>query len=546
MKSKGVILAAIFATALCFSGHVFAALSGSGTEANPYLIQSRADFDEFANPANSAIYWTSGVYTKLMCDPNLSGTTYTQAPIAPDTSTNSGFQGTQFTGVFDGNGHTIFNLTINQSTKDYIGLFGYIGTGGQVKNLGVLNANVNGRNYVGGLTGNNSGTISNCYSTGAVSGGDSSSKIGGLCGQNRDGNIIHCYSTCTVTGGNYSEYLGGLCGYRSGGNISNCYSTGAVNGGNNSSWIGGLCGTNLSVSNNLSSCFSTSNITGGNSSRQLGGLCGNTEGSIINCYAFGTVTGGDFSYDIGGLCGRTFNSTISLCYATGNVATEENSGHLGGLCGFVMGSTIEECFASGSVSGGSTSSHIGGFCGRNYSGSSISNSYAMGSVFGDENSYYIGGFCGGNYATITNCYSISSLVTGTGAHEFGGFNGISLAGLISRCYFLDTAGPDNGYGTPLDNVNMTIQANFVGWDFTTPFWMMLRPNEDYPRLAWQTIIAGDVAGLYGVDMADLMEVVNNWLEQGCPAGCEQADIDNSGTVDLADLSILAANWMMGV
>jgi hypothetical protein len=75
--------------------------------------------------------------------------------------------------------------------------------------------------------------------------------------------------------------------------------------------------------------------------------------------------------------------------------------------------------------------------------------------------------------------------------------------------------------------------------------MMLREGEDYPRLAWQAIYPGDIAGLYGVDIADLMEVVNHWLEQGCPAGCEQADIDNSGTVDLADLSILADNWMQG-
>jgi len=79
-------------------------LSGGGTSINPYLIQSRLDFDEFANPANSATYWASGRYTKLMCDVNLSDTTYTQAVIAPDTSTSPDFQGAQFTGVFNGNG----------------------------------------------------------------------------------------------------------------------------------------------------------------------------------------------------------------------------------------------------------------------------------------------------------------------------------------------------------------------------------------------------------------------------------------------------------
>ena len=104
MKSKGVFLAAILTAVLCFSGNVLAVLSGGGTSINPYLIQSRLDFDEFANPANSATYWASGRYTKLMCDVNLSDTTYTQAVIAPDTSTSPDFQGAQFTGVFNGNG----------------------------------------------------------------------------------------------------------------------------------------------------------------------------------------------------------------------------------------------------------------------------------------------------------------------------------------------------------------------------------------------------------------------------------------------------------
>ena len=83
MKSKSVFLTAILTVVLCFGGNVFAVLSGDGTEANPYLIQSRGDFDEFANPANSATYWASGVYTKLMLNLSLSGTTDTQAVIAP-------------------------------------------------------------------------------------------------------------------------------------------------------------------------------------------------------------------------------------------------------------------------------------------------------------------------------------------------------------------------------------------------------------------------------------------------------------------------------
>ena len=83
---------------------------------------------------------------------------------------------------------------------------------------------------------NSSGTISNCYSTSVVNGGENSYSIGGLVGGNWDGSISDCYSMGTVTGG---DYLGGLVGYNWGGSISGCYSTGAVTG---FVGVGGLVG----------------------------------------------------------------------------------------------------------------------------------------------------------------------------------------------------------------------------------------------------------------------------------------------------------------
>jgi len=301
MKNKGVFLAAILTAVLCISGNVFAVLSGGGTEANPYLIQSRTDFDEFANPANSTIYWASGVYTKLMCDPNLSGTTYTQAVIAPDTNTSSGFQGTQFTGVFDGNSHTISNLTITASTQDYIGLFGYVGSSGQISNLGVKNVNITGREYVGGLVGySNSGTLIACYATGSVSGTDT---VGGLVGLYAYGTLTSCYATGLVSGG---YRVGGLVGYRSSGEITSCYATGSVSG---TDWyVGGLVGAN---SGTLTSCYATGSVSGTND--YVGGLAGyNNSGTLIACYATGSVTGtGTY---IGGLVGRNISGTSTSCF----------------------------------------------------------------------------------------------------------------------------------------------------------------------------------------------------------------------------------------
>ena len=150
---------------------------GDGSQANPYLIENLNDFDRFAaDPA----YWAAGVHTKLMTDIDLGGRTYTTAVIAPDTDTGgsvSSFVGTAFSGVFDGNDLTVGNLTV-ENGNDYIGLFGEINSGAEVNNLGVVDVNVFGGGFeVGALSGRNMGSISNCYSTGVVSGGDGSSKL---------------------------------------------------------------------------------------------------------------------------------------------------------------------------------------------------------------------------------------------------------------------------------------------------------------------------------------------------------------------------------
>jgi len=99
-----------------------------------------------------------------------------------------------FTGTFDGQGYTITNLFINRSATGYVGLFGYTGSGSEIKNVGLENANISGHEYVGGLVGQNDcyfTTISNSYSTGSVSG--SYESVGGLVGWNCDGTINNCY-----------------------------------------------------------------------------------------------------------------------------------------------------------------------------------------------------------------------------------------------------------------------------------------------------------------------------------------------------------------
>ena len=212
------------------------ALDGSGTQEDPWRIQSLDDFNDFAADAN---YWAG--FTRLETDVNLAGRVYDRAVIAWDTdNTNAGFDGMPFEGVFYGGGRVIRNMIIDTTgaNKDYLGLFGAIsGDGAGVKNLGLVSVIVragNGSGGIGGLCGSNqSGHISKCYSSGVVT-GDFVSRIGGLCGENQ-GIIDNCYSTSSVTG---TRNVGGLCGNNGIGNIRNCYSNGPVTG----TFAGGFCG----------------------------------------------------------------------------------------------------------------------------------------------------------------------------------------------------------------------------------------------------------------------------------------------------------------
>jgi len=141
-----------------------------------------------------------------------------------------------FTGIFDGNGHTITGLKINRLFGE-VGLFGSINNS-EIKNVGMIDANISGDgHYVGGLVGyNNNSTTTNCYSTGAVSGDND---VGGLFGQMGNTVATNCYSTCAVSGD--GESIGGLAGSIFSNTTTNCYSTGAVSGSTN---VGGFVGYN--------------------------------------------------------------------------------------------------------------------------------------------------------------------------------------------------------------------------------------------------------------------------------------------------------------
>lgn len=412
---KKLYLAALLV--FCLPGGAFGRYSGgTGEVGDPYRIGTAADINDISNHTEDL-----SAHFVMIADVNMADLAFTMAVIAPDTSTAYNFQGTKFTGVFDGNDHKISNLTIDTEgvSNSYLGLFGW--SDGEVRNLGVEYVNVIGGDdskYLGCLCGvSYNGAIDNCYATGSIIAGNIYS--GGLCGGNYGGTITNCYATSAVS---VNYYLGGLCGKNSGGGtITNCYATGAVSG---DIGLGGLCGTNDDDSA-ITNCYATGSVIGGD---VVGGLCGDNDGTITSCYAKGAISG---RLHLGGLCGKNFNGMITNCYATGAVSGDGVSAFVGGLCGTNQGLIDTE--GSGP----------------------ITNCYSTGAVSG---SGFIGGLCGDNmFGTITNC-----------------FWDINSSGLTSSYD-----------GTGLTTIAMQNANTFInaGWDFLNMWW--INDGRDYPKLDWQ-------------------------------------------------------------
>ena len=260
--------------------------AGAFVEGEIYSISSVDELEKFRDMVNAGNRGAGSTFV-LTKDLNLSGIS-NWTPIGNDF--NNVFI---FSGVFDGNGHVISNLKINDTSGGFQGLFGIVGClisepPAEIKNLGLEEVNINGGTVVGALVAiiGTEGTvnISNNYSTGTVSG---FSIVGGLVGGSESGgtiNITNNYSTATVSA--QDESAGGLIGtfYNEGiTDLENNFVTGDVSGTNG---VGGLVG-NLIGSNgdlNITNNFATGSVTG---STSVGGLIGECTGSpsptIINC-----------------------------------------------------------------------------------------------------------------------------------------------------------------------------------------------------------------------------------------------------------------------
>ena len=349
INSKFLLIIALLITILSLSFPVYAKYSGGTGEPNdPYQIAMAEDLMLLGESPED--YDKHFILTAdIDLDPNLPGRkVFDKAIIAPDRS-GWGFKGSSFTGVFDGNGHIICNLTI--SGYGYLGFFGRLESEAKVKNLGLIDIKINdsGRT-VGGLVAWNEGDVTDCYSIGTVSGSGWASSVGGLVGYNRSGNIIRCYSGGAVSG----EFdVGGLVGENEG-DLTNCYSNSTISC-VESHGAGGLVGHN-GLRGTVTHCYATGDVSGHDN---VGGLGGNNVGVVTACYSIGTVTGDDH---VGGLVGHNPGIVIH-CFSNGTVSGKD---YVGGLVGYNNRSgNIIRCYSGGAVSG---EWDVGGLVGRNRGG----------------------------------------------------------------------------------------------------------------------------------------------------------------------------------
>ena len=270
-----------------------------------------------------------------------------------------------FIAEFDGRGHKISNLAIRRNQTD-IGLFGAIGEGAAIRNLGLVDnlADYTGSSdnniYIGGLVGllDTGSSITASYATGDADGGDGE-----------------------------RDYVGGLVG-RSESSITASYATSAVNGGGGArDSVGGLVGQ-LDTGSSITASYATGDTKGGDGGfDSVGGLVGqlDTGSSITASYATGDADGGDGGVDyVGGLVGLSSYSSITASYATGDAnGGDGNEDYAGGLVGQSQGS-ITSSYATGDADGGDgNNDYVGRLVGFQ-SDSPNTASYGFGGTIGGE------------------------------------------------------------------------------------------------------------------------------------------------------------------
>ena len=269
-----LLIAAVFAAGIAGSEKTAGAVNfpdGHGTPENPYIISDYSDLVTLSQliaeepDAYAGAHYSVSV--KSITADATGGETF--IPIGSETN--------PFTGNFDGNGVIISGLTVD-SDDDYVGLFGYVGEGAVISEVGLYKADIaTDYDYAGGIAGYNAGNISSCFVHGSISG---------------------------------LQRVGGIAGYNAG-VIENCYSSGAIvppPGSVAISYAGGLVGE-IAAGGALRYSYTFAEVEAEESSESAGAVAGSSAGEITRCYTvavanadteldpIGTGSGNAYSYN---------------------------------------------------------------------------------------------------------------------------------------------------------------------------------------------------------------------------------------------------------
>ncbi len=378
------------------------AVTGSGTEASPYIISDAAGL--------AAIHNNLSASYKLGANIDMSGVAFT--PIGNETEG-------AFTGTLDGNGFSIKNLTIDSAYKS-VGLIGYLE--GTLTNITLDNAQIKGYRYTGGIAGyaEEGSNISSCTISGIVDGGYSEAFTpftGGIVGYTEAETVSNCTNNAYVSSSLHD--VGGIVGY-SKSDINGCVNTGTIKG---KKAAGGIAGNN---SGTITDGTNSGTII--TDSTHAGGIAGYSLGKITSGTNTGTITGVSAAGGIAGYSSETITSGT-------NFGEIKSTSKAGGIVGDNKG-TIASSNNSGNVS--ASSSYAGGIAG--YSTGTINSASNSGNVSTSSN--YAGGIAGIGRGNVNNCDN-NGTVLGTYAGGIIGY--ISSETIyIENCHNYGAIGNGNG------------------------------------------------------------------------------------------------------
>lgn len=429
-----------------------------------------------------------------------------------------GNSNTPFKGTFDGRGYTIKGLSINRSSQDYIGLFGYT-SGATIKNCKLDIVKIVGQNCVGGFAGYGSrSTFENCETLGGTVGTASRNYskdyyCGGIVGSG-GGSIKNCINNATPQpraysdDSSYKEYTGGIAGAWWGGTITGCINNAEVTKDTYLSYhtyYGGITGYAQSVV--ITDCTNNGAVTIPKTKYVYNAYAGGIVGYFENCVEITGCTNNaeikidfyrDNSYNCyaGGIIGKIQSGTnpaITKCtntaattvilnsISTSTYEVNNSQTFAGGIIGYnASGVTtvIDQCLNTGNISG-SIEEYIKNYNTYYYGCASSGIGYGLSVIKNTVNlgtSQYLSF---GKADTIENCYNFSNENTAVYVKQ----------GTAKNCYSISSFTAENGTvwrssGSAVTRTNkqMRLKSTFEGFDFENTWTMEGNPDFPYPEL----------------------------------------------------------------